>query len=464
MSLPRRYIEAQLEEEKRKLRERMEQVPADLPGRYPQQPPALAEQSNVIDFPTRNPRPDAEVPLDLPNYDLPRRYSQDDVQVLTPQNQQAVTRPRTATPPETAAAEDVSETLPTRPRLVYPKGTVEYQDRLVTDLESTPPEKMSRKKSSLYGFLRGLRTGGLGAGAVGAIVGAIAPGATAEMKQRDEVAKASAKLDTAIQREGKLSVIDERRRQPQKEYEAALRTEREKRIANLMTMHDRAGHYNPDDPNDRSSQIIKAQAVALGVADQLIPYTKADRTPPTKEIDGVVFERQADGNWTAAKGLPSRAMVNVPGYGPMTPAQARQADATAGERVYQRGRDTKLDERHDQERAEQRRQAASRIAGDVATHNANAAKLQDFALKTKDPAMKEYAESEMLGEKEKANAKALELRQGYGDIYEAGPGEGGWAYVKPKEQPSRPLPTRGAGRKGRNSRTYTVDTSKYGLP
>ena len=458
MNLPRRYLD--------RLRRELEPVAGALPSRYPRRPwdelgPSDADvESNVLDFPTRNaPPPEPEVPVEHPNYDasaLPQR--------LTPQNQQAITRPRVVTPTDASTATDdvtsAGESQPTRPRLAYPKGTVEYQDKLLTDLENNTPEKLSRGKSAKYGFLRGLQTGGLGGGLIGAAVGAIAPGATSDMKQRDEIKKATNKLDTAITREGKLSVIEERRRQPEKEYQNYLRQEREKRIANVMTMHDRLGHYNPDDPNDRGSQIIKAQAKALGIDDELVPYTKAGSAPPHADVDGVRFERQADGSWKAATGLPTRTMVNVPGYGPMTPAQARNADALEGQRTYQRGRDTFEDQRHEVERQENRRQMASRIAGEVADHNAEAAKWKDLAARTTDPTNKDYYESQMLGEKQKANAKALELSQGYGDIYEAGPGEEGWAYVKQKPQ-AQSLPTRG---KGKNRRTYSVDPSKYGLP
>ena len=86
----------------------------------------------------------------------------------------------------------------------------------------------------------------------------------------------------------------------------AQEAERDQQISRLLTMHGRLGHYNPDDPNDRSSQQIKAEAERLGV--DLVPYTEKDRVPQRQSvtIDGVttIFERGDDGEWVPAKGLP----------------------------------------------------------------------------------------------------------------------------------------------------------------
>lgn len=496
MSAARNVLDAQIEEAKRRLQEQFDAEvrkltggggvalasPAELPRRnVVSAEPVIAAPAaplptrvlnvdvgeppppaNVLSFPTRNRTvtpPPAEVPVDLPTYTRPRIVGTD---------------------PATPALEE-AEVLPTRPRLVHPKGTVEYQEKLLSDRETGPPEKMSRKRAAAYNALRFLGTGNPLASGIGAIVGALAPGATGKLAQRDQVAEAGAQLDTAMEREGRRSQIEARRRLPQKEAEAARRSEREKRIANLMTMHGRAGHYNPDDPDDRSSQVIKAAADELGVSDQLIPYTAKDKIPPhvtVTDADGVeiTFERQEDGNWKPAQGLPTRKKesVFVPGYGHMTPAQARQADATADQRTYQRNRDVVGDTRHETERTEDKatrtaeqdrsyRREAAAIAGEVATANAEAAKWKHLVASAKpgDPNVAYYT-SEMEKAKAAGNAKALELSQGYGDIYEAGPGEEGWAYVKPKERPAaEALPTRSGKRQ---PKTYTVNTSKYGLP
>ena len=74
--------------------------------------------------------------------------------------------------------------------------------------------------------------------------------------------------------------------------------------------------------------------------------------------------------------------------------------------------------------------------------NSEAAKYQDLAIRTgpdaEDPdtgvLLKPYYESLAVSQKQKAVAKALELSEGYGDLFEAGPGEGGWAFGKPRAQ------------------------------
>jgi hypothetical protein len=504
MSLPRRYIDAQIEEEKRRIRRRPitsgawdETLPDGTPA-LEMGMPAWREQldtlptrqvsvasaqpapdDNVIDFPTRN-RAGVqgiipEVPLELPTYARPNvsdivarpsDQAQTNDAVLrpgsapgtaTPVNTGSATRPRVTTPEVIGAPG--SEDLPTRPRLVNPKGTVEYQDQLLSDLQNNPRPEMSRKKAAGYNFLRNLATGGIGPALIGAAVGAIAPGATSKMRHEDEVAKATGQLNSALKRDEERALIEQRRRQPEKDYQNALRAEREKRIANLMTMHDRAGHYNPEDPNDKASQMIKAQAEALGVADQLIPYTKADKVPPHLNVDGTEYERQQDGSWAPAKGLPTRAMVNVPGYGPMTPAAARNADAVEGERVYRHGRDTiedtrKSDEVNSQNKADLEEATRQRTNASIYDGNADTndrlAEAQDTSTDEGWDRAKEYK-----AEAVRQRAAAKEAREKADE-----------AERKAKSRPPitvDSLPTRGGGKRGRTP-TYKVNTSKYGLP
>jgi hypothetical protein len=481
MSAARQIFEAQVEEAKRKLREQAEAealqrmtgggVPLDLPGRSVAAPPVIEPPamelptrqvnvdvgepppSNVIEFPTRkrivSPQTAPEVPVDLPTYrpvGLDTRTG-------------AINEAPTTVDSEGYASDTF---LPTRPHLAHPKGTVEYQDKLVTDLESMPAEKMSRKGGALYGFLRGLATGGLVGGGIGALTGAIAPGRTAELKHRDQIAKASGKLDTAIEREGKLSVIDERRRHPEKEMAAALRAEREKRIANLMTMHGRAGHYNPDDPSDKASQVIKAQAEALGVADQLIPYTGGDKVPPHLVVDDTVYERGPNGDWRPAEGLPRRQMVDVPGYGKMTPAQARQADATEGERADRRSErqsETEAQRSAAQQNAAEAERAASDHLGKRRQADEEVSRLQGLlrglgTVSPDDPQRIEIEDQIKTWRTESAY-RQREADNAFADARKA-KGEA----QRYNRSTSQSLPTRG----GRKSKTYTVNTSKYGLP
>jgi hypothetical protein len=118
-------------------------------------------------------------------------------------------------------------------------------------------------------------------------------------------------------------------------------------------------------------------------------------------------------------------------------------------RDYNRNRQQSLDTRHVTERREDidirradkdeaRLQRAAGVAAEVTAANAEAGKWQNMAARTQDPNTKAYYESLAASEKQKAVGKAQELNQAYGDLYEAGPGEGGWAYVKQRPQSAQP--------------------------
>jgi hypothetical protein len=248
--------------------------------------------------------------------------------------------------------------LPTRVVAEPQPGTVEYEEANLRRLQATPLKNLSRKKAAVTGFIRGLAIGlqgGPGAGAggaiTGAIAGAIAPGRTAEMQRDQQIAEQQAKLRGAIQTEGALSEIDtrralseQRRAKPLEDAEKAAQAARKDRIARLITMHGRLGRYNPNDPNDSASQAVKKEAESLGVANELVPYTKAEKVPPRQVVDGVTYERQDNGDWKAASGLPGRKMVDTP-YGPVSPGTALTADATRENRDNQQRRTTLLDEK-----------------------------------------------------------------------------------------------------------------------
>lgn len=168
---------------------------------------------------------------------------------------------------DAAAPSSDQEALPTRPRLAHPKGTVEYQEKLLSDRETMPPEKMSRTQAALYAFFRSLSSGNLLTGGVGAAVGALAPGATSKLAQRDRIAEASGQLDTAIEREGRMSQIDSQRAAATARRNAPLDAEKarqEQERDNLRQLYNAQPYFDPDkNPEHRA---LRDRAAVLGMA------------------------------------------------------------------------------------------------------------------------------------------------------------------------------------------------------
>lgn len=176
---------------------------------------------------------------------------------------------------------------------------------------------------ALSALAGGANRGGLASAAGGAIVGALKGEFDPTEQDRNWKEREQAKTEHSIgnltnrafRKAQTANVQDEvRARQLKPSVDAATtaRQEREKRIANLLTMHDRLGHYHPDDINDIPSQQIKQQAKELGVDAEFVPYDAKEKNETKPEIvaitneDGTVthFERQKDGNFVTAKGLP----------------------------------------------------------------------------------------------------------------------------------------------------------------
>jgi hypothetical protein len=493
-ALPQRITQAQVDEEKRKLRERMEEEMrqaekrlfggggvafgdhgSDLPLPRRTIAPPVLEPPSAQTLPTRikvqEPPPEA---IELPTY-KPSRSVESNV-VALPTRNMALPEARTGVTMAPLAPPD----LPTRqmPTRVFVgertagMTTLEIREAELRQLETagvdskvrvtpegvevSPPQKMSRKRGSFEGAILGLASGGLAGAAVGAVTGAVAPGRMARRGRQEEIARASRRVDEGMDREARAaqiesarSLADQRRNQPAEDAAKAADAARKERIARLMTNIGRSG-YNPDDPSDAGSQLLKREAELLGVADQIPAYKKGDRVPPRITIDGITFERQDNGDWRPAKGLPTRQMIDVPGYGKMTPAQARIADATEQNRQEQRSRNERLDTRHVTERREDidlretdrtrdRQAKAAAIVADIEEANANAGKYQALADRTPEGAkdllgnaLKPFYADEAELEKKKAVGLARALTEAYGDLYEAGAGQQGWAYVKPK--------------------------------
>src|SRR5262245_58094442 len=211
---------------------------------------------------------------------------------------------------------------------------LEAQANRVRQLENAPLPKLSRKRAALggllYGLSQGLATGnvaaGVGGGLAGLTAGAVAPHRQARIQREQEISKANAEFMRSAKRasvmgdiEASAAMAAERRAQPGLKRAEIIAQARKDDIARVVTMHGRAGHYDPTDPKDESSQQILAEAKRLGIEKQLTPYSKDAPAPHTTVVDGVTYQYNPKNNdWAEAKGVPKRLMV--PGkYGPITP-------------------------------------------------------------------------------------------------------------------------------------------------
>jgi len=221
-----------------------------------------------------------------------------------------------------------------RPKLLprlRPEDELAGQQQLRTAVGDYEPEKASWKEFLPYIINATLSGGKHGPmGLLGAAGTAIAqkyiqpkmPNEAWKAKQLGETDKRIEGLEKDetrdLQQEDVRSEIALRRLKPRLEREGREQQEKEKRIANLLTMHDRLGHYRPEDINDIGSQQLKAQAQELGI--DLVPYEapeKASAVPPHLTVGDTVFERDKSGNWAPAKGLPKvppKASEEKPDY------------------------------------------------------------------------------------------------------------------------------------------------------
>lgn len=221
-----------------------------------------------------------------------------------------------------------------RPKLLprlRPEDELAGQKQLRTAVHDYEPEKASWKEFLPFIINATLSGGKYGLpGLLGAAGASIAqkyiqpkmPNEVWKQKQLGETDKRIEGLEKDevrdLQKADVLSEIESRRLKPRLEREGREQQEKEKRIANLLTMHDRLGHYRPEDVNDIGSQQLKAQAQELGI--DLVPYEapeKASAVPPHLTVGDTVFERDKSGNWAPAKGLPKvppKASEEKPDY------------------------------------------------------------------------------------------------------------------------------------------------------
>jgi hypothetical protein len=324
------------------------------------------------------------------------------------------------------------------------------------------------------------------AGAVGGgVVGAINPTIPLQMKRQEQLQGAQRRYaqdysNAAAQ--SKLAANNARAQEPYvriaaSQMAAASKAQadaRKEEISRLLTQHDRAGHYNPDDPKDPSSKFLKTESARLGV--ELVPYDKAQRqgNPQVREVDGVTYERSAGGKWIAAEGLPvdrtkasvvEQGLTVAPGTALSARATAAAANATAGrfgvEQANRAEDRTVADERYSETRYRDDSSKASEFytkmeksKADALLHARTAHDLfaQSAALDKSSPTYaRDLAELRAKGQDalrqqtaslDDANAQSNVLKTQYAHIYkvEGGQGEDGMNYPSARQLPRPPAP------------------------
>jgi len=177
---------------------------------------------------------------------------------------------------------------------------------------------------------------------------------------------------------------------------------------------------------------------------QLLPRAKAGAARVDYRENPATGQLEA---WEIRQGEPDKRMPNKDmiksQFGWVTPGTALSADATAENRNWQRGRQEQQDTQHITERGEDKTQhTQERTEARIEKAAAIIARI-DAARKVwidadaqaqLQPSYKAHFE----GIRDKAGAEAAgaaaELNTGFSDLYEAGQGERGLAYYKPKSQ------------------------------
>jgi hypothetical protein len=388
-------------------------------------------------------------------------------------------------PTDTAPTGQPAEVSKDLPTYRGPEDDLTAEARRIYEKENAPLQKISRKRAALagalYGLGQGLQSGnigvGIGAAAAGAVGGAIAPRRLQKMKREDEIAEDYAKLGRRIKTAGTIGEIQARAAETQRRIEEP-KIEREKlksklydeRVDRAMKNLTSLPKYDPNDKTDAASQTMLKEFQTLGIADQIpsrtaetpvggtewVPKKTGTDTTGKPVWELVPFEKLKAGGTREVKGLPHKPLVTSPS-GPITPAESERNIATAaaqaqrikeheldvGRRQTERGEDIS---REDFQKQQAREEKAAKLAGDVDEYKSQAVEAQKVINSTTDPKTKaayEYIRQQALN---KAQGAATELSQGYGDIYEAGPGEGGWPYYKRKAGPATPpvMPGRNA--------------------
>lgn len=342
---------------------------------------------------------------------------------------------------------------PSGPMVVYgskgqPQGVegggtdMEKQAAYLHALEMYKPENHnSRLKSIGLGAARALTRGGSPIG--GALEAAIDPAMDERFANDREIARVSRPLNAEAARQKVAAETAYKNAQADHELHPTYAPHYENTDEGIVGIQGNVASpvYDPSGkrakasvkPGTEKTEIRhnpvtgKAEKWALGSAGQ-----------PDKKVE----------DWTDS----AKDLVKVNGHW-VPQATAVTADALSGQRTYQRGRDVIEDKRRDEEKTQTqlekiqtRRKEAGDVAGKLDTAreawiqaDAKAAKLKERLAAETDPDRKQTIQDQIDNweyQKSKAQSEAAghasTLSKSYGDMYEAGPGEGGLAYYKQK--------------------------------
>jgi len=336
------------------------------------------------------------------------------------------------------------------------------------DLEMQPLPKLSRKKAALkgliYGLGQGLATGNVAAGVGGALTGltagAIAPGRTARLVREEDLNRANQDFMRVAKRAQVMGTIDaqqalakQRLLEPALKLAQYKREDYQKEVAALFAQVNHAGHYDPNDTKDPTSQAILKRAKELNVENQLIPYKKTDRAPRLyKADDGITYEEQPDGSFAPSKTIPPAPRYSGPEGIPISAhdytqwkiGQGNRQEALGERKTERQIRQEQKDEdeaRHDDEKLQARREKAGNVMG---FFKRSLQRYIDFQhrIDAADAKTKAQVEAQWSYPRDLARSDmedALTELGAYNDLVEVGVGEdpNHTPYVKWKDLPAR---------------------------
>ncbi len=378
---------------------------------------------------------------------------------LTPELTPRPTQPliREALPPSHSVTGLVYDEhgRPLKPGFIDPSSdrALQTREQYIQALEQYKPENHnSRVVSGLItagrGALAGLREGpggALGGGLAGLGIGLADPTSDEKYAKRRDLAVAQGELSHDLDFRKHTSDL--------------ATAEAERQLKTAQAIKDlQPTTYKPDVIPDNQGYLQSIDTTS-GVAK---PVTDAKGNPikgkqnSTHQWRNDPFTGKAE-LWQIT---PGEADKKIPGavdakqdliktdHGWVKPDVAVMADATAENRNWIRDHTLQTDAERRQNRQEDlgfrrgdkedaRREKAAGLATELEAANAESVKWAGMAKATDDPDHRAYYNAQAQAEKDRAFAKAKEINEGYGDIYEAGPGDGGWPYAKPK--PAKPV-------------------------
>lgn len=321
-----------------------------------------------------------------------------------------------------------------RPRRTQPRDYIADDAQYLRDVESAPVER-SRLKSAGMGLVRG--------GIVGGLVGLARPELYGEGKRDREITRAREQLggDLAIQThqakmageaadvDYKAAQTDWMRQRP--DIEASKATEQQRRT--LASLYNRLPEFDPADP--ANADLVDAMT---GAGLPVVPKSRANQLRFVQDVRTgewkVMAGDRSTGQATAQSvTTPERAPAVTTPTAQIT-AENQAANRMSRERVATRNRtsreaiaDLNRRARASGTRGDPRTEARlTRAAGDIT-------QLENLRIEAANGPVQNRASA-----LEKAAARAVEIRQLYGDVVEVGYGgdsEGRqWPYAKMKQQ------------------------------